>query len=97
MLTTFLFCKPLTVFVFFFFALMQKRNKKNQGKTPARTETARSGGRSLRAFLPCQRLPKCNNVILYFISSCVMLYHYLFMFSLLLLALFLLSLNFRFK
>jgi len=41
-LTAFLFCKQLLAFVLFFFALMQKRTKKNQGKS-----------RSLRAFLPC--------------------------------------------
>jgi hypothetical protein len=44
--TTSLFYKPLPVYGLFFFALMQKRTKKNQGKT-----------RSLRAFLPSHASP----------------------------------------
>jgi len=54
-LKTFLFYKQLPIFIFFFFGLTQKRNKKSQGKA-----------RSLRASLPSCASPGATAYVLLF-------------------------------
>jgi hypothetical protein len=71
-------------FYHFLFALTQKETKKSR-------QTLSS------AALPCLRLPKCNGVLIYFLASCVMVYHNSIVPLLLLLTPFLQALNFRFK
>ena len=68
----------------FLFALMQKETKKSR-------QTLSS------AALPCLPLHRCNSALFYFLSCGVIVHHWLFIFQLLLLPRFSLSLNSRFK